>query len=88
MVNVNRRYKGSYGGSYGNKHMMLKTTALITTSQHAELAINVCKLLNPLLQTLREEWMRAFKTANDHQFKMASLEIERVGVILFLLRLL
>lgn len=26
--------------------------------------------------------MRAFKTANDHQFKMASLEIERVGVIL------
>lgn len=59
-------------GKSGKFREALETTALITTSQHAGLAIDVFNLLNPLLQTLREEWMCAFKTANDHQFKMVS----------------
>ncbi|WAO92072.1 Hypothetical protein NCS54_00956500 [Fusarium falciforme] len=63
----------------GTKYTMLKSTALITTSPHAEPGFNVCNLLDPLLQTLREEWMLAFKTANDHQFKMRSIILKSRG---------
>ncbi|UPK93037.1 hypothetical protein LCI18_003972 [Fusarium solani-melongenae] len=55
-----------FEGGAGPKYIIIKSTALITTSPHANPGCSVCALLNPLLRTLREEWRLAFKTANDH----------------------
>ncbi|KAI8716724.1 hypothetical protein NCS52_00966700 [Fusarium sp. LHS14.1] len=68
-----------HDGLGGAKYILLKTASLITTSPHVELAINVCKLLNPFLRTLREEWMRVFETANHHQFEMRSTILKSRG---------
>ncbi|KAI8665378.1 hypothetical protein NCS56_00973500 [Fusarium sp. Ph1] len=71
MVKSGERHIG-WDGIKLSKYIMLKTTALITTSQHAELAIDVCKLLNPLLQTLREKWMLE-EIANEQRRDLSEL---------------
>ncbi|RSM07225.1 hypothetical protein CEP52_005339 [Fusarium oligoseptatum] len=62
-----------------NKPIMLRSTALITTTQHAERTTKVCNLLTPFAMTLMEEWTRMFKNANEHLLKMRSVILTSRG---------